>query len=273
MTIQPVERKPDPKYPDKYAGDIRRVLAAAQPGRWLAAPLVVGVLASTVALGLGGCGEPITLGGIKTAPAGVVESANMPIPLFEYGEGTGTIGCASITAPVFLSEEEAFAILGAAFAEAGIVLQEGAPTLAKARLPVTELDGRRETRKTKKGDLTPDGMLSPVNLPMAFVSTDDVKSWRKGENFSTVSALRTKQAARLLADNNPGLVVFYDPMAQEDLDALWRRMEREPDEGDEAYSARMDAVREQYALDTRAESERLLRQQARAFVEWMHAAG
>ena len=33
MTIQPVENNTAPAYPDKYAAETRRILAAAQPAR------------------------------------------------------------------------------------------------------------------------------------------------------------------------------------------------------------------------------------------------
>jgi len=133
MTIKPVKTMPAPGYPDKYAEESKRALAAATPRRWIAAPLAAG-LAATVALGLSGCeratlgeptqtpvesetidhttlGEPVmlpvpepgtaatteylTMGTIPapTAPRTNPAPANVVVPLFEYGSGSGSIGC------------------------------------------------------------------------------------------------------------------------------------------------------------------------------------
>ena len=61
MTIQPVENTPQPGYPDKH--------------RWLAAPLVAGMLSAAVALGFSGCGaaaEHRTEGEPAMAPTVVI---------------------------------------------------------------------------------------------------------------------------------------------------------------------------------------------------------
>ena len=343
MTIQPVDRKPDPKYPDKYAEDLRRVLAAAQPGRWLAAPLVVGVLASTVALGLSGCREHVVMGdmpiptstelatqsetesdteyvvmgdmpvpisetsepstartkpsttskaaasttapseselfitlGIPTqVPATLARNISIPagrvVPLFDYGVGTGVLGCEVVAAPVFLSEEEAFAILRASFAEAGLALDANGKSRS-AVLPVTDRFGDTTTAGTQKGTLTPDGAVN--GIPVEFISLDDVHAWEKpqGDAWVSVEGYSMRGAADVLAAQNPGLVVFYDPAAVADTGALWS-MEQKPGESEEAYSARRSAAYENARKNAQAESENLLRQQVRAFVEWVGTEG
>ena len=341
MTIQPVDNQPKPQYPDKYAEDVRRTLAAAQPGRWLAAPLVVGVLASTVALGLSGCGETATLGVPVPAPVSVSEStqpatqsettecdtdyitmddptmaptttvsttkavvsstarttqsstsiletsgyvtlgvptrvptgmtlgkditisANKIVPLFEYGDGIGSFGCVSVAAPYFMSEDEAFAILQAAFAEAGVALNAEAPEIKKATLPVTNrfnFVSDDKSLKTQKGTLAPDGTVS--GIPMEFVSIADVKAWESlNDNgmWASVEQYEMKKAAQVLAKNNAGLVVFYDPVVKVGME--WNNEENEE---------RGWLKNEQEA---HAESERLLRQQVQAFVAWLNTEG
>ena len=328
MTIQPVKTTPAPGYPDKYTEESRQALAAAQPQRWIAAPLAAG-LAATVALGLSGCGGTYVTGGepgtmpmetevtidyttlgepaatpteaetsttvapIATRPARQKPTeksttttrptlalgetrpiaADTRIPLFEYGEGTGAFGCVSVAAPVFLSEEEAFAILSAAFAEAGLELRPDAKVIRQATLPVTNIyRGTSEDNvKTKRGSLTADGMLT--QLPVEFVSTEDVQAWHADTGMmSSVTLYPVKQSAKVLAENNPGLVVFYDPMGSADYESLWN-MQQKQGESDEAYWVRRDAARNKLEQEARAESERQLRQQAAAFLQWISAEG
>ena len=351
MKVRPVETMPAPGYPDKYAEETRKALAAARPQRWLAAPVAAG-LAATVALGLSGCGnttEHLTDGETTTAPTTILASGipysteyyteyiiegdfttapttipitsttmgtskttqttsiplittqpvvtfttpGLPtqipvtlgqnialpkgvIPLFEYGEGIGSFGCVSTAAPYFMPEDEAFAILQAAFSEAGVALEQGASTIKRATLPVTDsFDNSWEEKslKTTKGALTPDGLAN--GIPVEFVSQADLSDWEKKQDdgmWISASTFGTKNAARTLAENNPGLLVFYDPVAHADYERLWD-MEQKKGESDEAFNARWQAIREQLREESKAESQQLLRQQVRAFVQWLNNNG
>jgi len=178
-----------------------------------------------------------------------------------------------VAAPVFLSEEEAFAILSAAFAEAGLELRPEGKILRLATLPVTDIyRGTEEGKeKTKRGSLTTDGTLD--QLPVEFVSTADVQAWHADTGMmSTVTLYPVKQSAKVLAENNPGLVVFYDPMGSADYESLWN-MRKKQGESDEDYWARQDAARTKLGQESRAQSERLLREQASAFLRWLSAEG
>lgn len=296
MKIKPVEATSTPKYPDKYNGEIRQVLMSTQPNRWLGTPLATGVLSAALALSLSGCSLGYATDGVPMpSPPAPVEipsdidnnfilGAPMPaqilpydalVPLFEYGEGTGAIGCVSIAAPVFMSEEEAFAVLAAAFSEAGLLLSQDTGTLQNINLPVTnmyEVGGEESSYKTTQGELTPDGLLE-YDLPVIFISTKDVESWHKEAGMiSSVSTYKVKKTAQILAENNPHLVVFYDPIAGLDYDKLLT-LARENGESDEAYYLRRSAVEQEEANAARAESERLLRLQAEAFIAWLADGG
>lgn len=296
MKIKPIESTSTPKYPDKYNEEIRQVLMSTQPNRWLGTPLAAGVLSAAVALSLSGCTLGYTTDGapMPSPPAPVeipsdidnnfILGAPMPaqilpydslIPLFEYGEGTGAIGCVSIAAPVFMSEEEAFAVLSATFSEAGLILSQKAVTLKNINLPVTnmyELGGEEGPYETKQGDLTPDGLLE-YDLPVIFISTKDVESWHKDTGMiSTVSTYKVKKTAQTLAENNPHLVVFYDPIAGLDYSKLLT-LERKDGESDESYYLRRSAAEQEEANVARTESERLLRLQAETFIAWLADGG
>jgi hypothetical protein len=300
--IKPVETVPEPGYPDKYAAEARQALVQAHPSRWLRKPLIVGVLSASVALGLSGCddyriGGPFTTGGAPTLmptetgtddialgedfitmgePAPLPALNEFFVPLFEYGEGTGSYGCMSVTAPVFMSEEEAFAILAATFAEAGLTLDKADTTLVGATLPVTDIysDRDKDHSATTQGGLIINGLLNiEQGLPVKFVSTDDVTAWHKDTGmYCTVSYYRVREAARTLAGNNRELVVFYDPIAMPGIEELWSFWQEEG-ESDEDYWVRREIAHADYKQAAKAESEQHLREQAEAFVDWLHGEG
>ena len=267
--------------------------------------MAVGILAATVALGLSGCVEkpPDTTGGAGQSqvpfsapvvsdgslgnPEGIALGGpfSIPfdsfIPLFEYGEGTGSIGCDSVASPVFMSEEEAFAILSAAFSEAGLEIDWSSSTLEGATIPVTNLFPMRvspSVTTTKQGDLNADGLLETlsgltISLPIEFVSSKDFDAWHKNTGMeSSVSSYNILEAAKTLAENNPGLIVFYDPVSSPDFDKLWS-FERKDGESDEDYTIRYQTVRDEEAKAANAQSELLLREQANALIEWLRGEG
>ena len=299
MKIQPVEFMPEPGYPDKYASEAKRALVAARPRRWLGAPLAVGVLTAAMALGSAGCGAPYVTAGIPIpiptpittpiAPPTATESFTlgvppvsipqaMFIPLFEAGEGTGVIGCVAVASPVFLSEEEAFAVISAAFREAGLTLTENAETLDNVVLPMTDMfafsDKSSSVPGTTQGEFTPDGMLDAGGgLSVEFVSVGDFEAWQKEtEMWVSVSGYDVKEAARTLARYNPDMIAFYDPMTEVDYSTLCV-LEQEEDESDEEYYARMNAAYGEVRQEALSESKQLLRKQVQALIEWLFAEG
>ena len=289
MTINPVESVPVPGYPDKYSEEAKQALVASHPLRWQGAPLLVGVLSAAVAFGVGGCDTaPFATAGVPMpipmpfeegiGGSDYVETVKMFVPLFEYGEGTGAIGCVSISAPNFMSEEEAFAILSSNLEEAGLELGRNAAELMNVTIPITDFSPIiREDKlpvKTKKGNLVTDELLG-INhsLLVKFVSTRDLDNWQGKQGVSsTVQVYNIKEAAQTLADSNPGLVVFYDPVAMPDIELLWALEQREG-ESEHDYRNRRSTAYAEAEQAARAESAQLLRYQAEAFIAWLQAEG
>jgi len=305
MKIKPVTTELKPNYPDKYNEEIQRILVTSKPARWVGTP-IIGVLSAAVALGLGGCaGEQLGTSGSEPPEDGLPIVISTPsitehvlmgdvpapslyqfhgtyIPLFEFGEGSGGIGCVAIVAPVFMSEEDAFEIISAAFEEAGLHLTRNVETMEDVNLPVTNLGGRGDGRDltdpnaTVQGTLKPDGMLTTHDLPVAFVSTSDVNNWHidiDNEPRISWSNFYIKQAAQTLANNNAGLVVFYDPVAGELNRDDFRDFEREEGESEEAYADRYRAFMIEREKEALVESEQLLRKQVEAFIAWLFDMG
>jgi len=301
MKIKPVIATTIPKYPDKYDKDIKKILISSKPKRWIGTPLV-GLLSAAVTFSLSGCaGKDLPPQGAENPETVILTPAVTPtlhilmgdvpspyqeifqgtyIPFFEFGDGTGGIGCMAITAPVFMTEEEAFEVIAAAFAESGLYLYQPAGQRPDVNFPITNINGEEvDPNKTVQGNLRNDEMmkLGTHDLTVMFVSKDDVIRWQENPDAPptiSFSNFDIKQAAMTLAENNTAMVVFYDPVAGmvNYLDAT-RDIEREDGENDEAFFARLDAVREEEQRKALAESEHMLRKQVEAFITWLFQMG
>jgi hypothetical protein len=284
-----------------YDKDIKNILISSKPSRWIGTPLA-GLLTAAVTFSLSGCaGEDLTPQGSENPGTAILTPAVTPtvhilmgdvpspyqeifqgtyIPFFEFGDGTGGIGCMAITAPVFMTEEEAFEVIAAAFAESGLYLDKPSGYRPDVNLPVTNIDGEEVDRnKTVQGTLESDEMfkLWTHDLTVKFVSVTDVINWREDPDATptiSFSTFNIKQTAETLAENNTAMVVFYDPVAgMVDYLAITRDIEREAGESDEAFYDRLDAIREDAHREALAESEQMLRKQVEAFIAWLFQMG
>jgi hypothetical protein len=232
MKIKPVESIISPNYPDKYSSESKQAVSQAMPIRWKKAPLALS-LSAAVALGLSGCQERETPNTDGNPPDPQTQAPVIPgevfIPLFEFGEGTGGFVCIAINAPAFFSEEEAFAILASSFKEAGLTVD------------------------TTSGLSLPD--LSDISIE--FISIDKTEQIPNPSGIAA-SSFSTKSTAQKLAESNPLLAVFYDPVVYGDMDY----------NTEDWQSAHEKAVEQ-----AKVESEQLLRQQANAFIEWLQQEG
>jgi len=197
------------------------------------------------------------------------------IPLFEYGVGTWNARLSAYPLPLFLSEEDAFAVISEVFAEVGMTLGHGGDMLENINLPVTNIFGEgliNGRYATVLGNLEPDGTLEELWLPVVYVSAQDMENWHEDGGASPPGldafVYYFKKAAQALAENNPGLAVFYDPYADLDYDSL-EQVTRNKGESDADYSARLSAIREEEAQAALDESKSLLRLQAEAFIAWL----
>ncbi|MDR0489665.1 MAG: hypothetical protein LBH28_00265, partial [Oscillospiraceae bacterium] len=132
----------------------------------------------------------------------------------------------------------------------------------------------RDRYKTVQSSLMPDGLVGESNLPIVFVSTKEVETWHRdtGE-WVSIAGYNIKKTAQTLAENNPDLVVFYDPVAGSvDYSKLWD-LEQNEGESEEDYISRWEAAANEASQAARDESERLLRLQVEAFVDWLWSVG
>jgi hypothetical protein len=194
--------------------------------------------------------------------------AGINIPLFNGGEGTGTIGCVSITAPQFLSEEEAYVIIKAELSKVGIGVTEGLK-MDNALLPAKgKADAEGVIRfDTVSGTLKTDSAVD-LSTGIEFLSIEDYSAWDLFEQTGlSISEYDFRAAAEKLTENE-GLAVFYDPAVtvMPDLDIDESLSE---DEQREIFRQRI----EEAETASKAESIERLKAQVQGFLEWLQAQG
>ncbi len=289
MKVKPVTYSRKPKYPDKYSIDIRQELLHYRPRRWSNKPLAGGVLAAVIALGFSSC---TTAMGTQTAPLKTPNKTELQntflntvkeyeeddyitmgepmyipdfsnIPVFSHGEGTGVIGCVSVAAPMFLTEEEAYAIISSELEKEGIsTTKNEKDTLTSANIPVTKTyygPDDKETIETKSGELVYDASTSIYyqNINIEFVSLDDYREWQdpNQEVWTSVESLNIKGAAEVLAKKNESTAAFYDPFV----------MYKPVFKDDKEVKENFDKAHE--------ESVEMLKAQVKDFIAWLKAEG
>jgi hypothetical protein len=216
------------------------------------------------------------------------EKAAHVAPIFEHGDGRGSMGCIAINPPRFLSEEEALKIIAEETEKASLAL-----TLRNEPLQEVKIHHGMYARYNKEAGvplITPEG-TSPLVVDLAdkdrrvvveFVSYDDyfpLGGTRESGSSSwhiDFKGLAKSLAAQIAdADKTSGRFygVFYDP-------AVCSRDTPFPEIAANATEEEKKRAWDQYnqsAIKTRDEFERipadLLRAQVRDFIEWLKGQG
>jgi hypothetical protein len=198
-------------------------------------------------------------------------------PIFEHGDGRGSIGCVAVAPPVFLSEEEALQVINEELAQAGIettgtnVVLDGV-ALSRRREDYRMVDGeyKREviedesTRTPLKADLTD----SKHHIAIEFLSNDDYFPLGGASSMSTVQSYDFKDIAKRVVDtvkkDGSGVYfgTFYDPMVS-------MRMDYSAGDIQEDWQTRWTEAREKGGEEAR----RLLRLQVKDFIDWLKGQG
>jgi len=130
---------------------------------------------------------------------------------------------------------------------------------------------------TRSGTLTSDATLELANgMPVEFVSVDDSVDWHivvpNGSPSGLTGSYDTKNPAETLAANNPGVVVFYDPVVYYDI-TNYDLIPQKPFESDGDFHERLKKHSDKKEAAAKAEAERLLRKQVLAFIDWLCVSG
>jgi len=267
IKITPVKRKVTPKYPDQYSVELRPLLLRNKPLRWQATPVAGTVLSAVVMLGLAGCiSEPVTMGSepIIMGDIPMPDTQAAQTPFFEHGEGIGVYGCVSVAAPIFLSEDDAFAIISDEFEKLDITVKKGGGTVDCVQIPkvsLSPLTDEPAVKGTVTGSLEFDFAVEDDYIVMEFVSSDDVRAWAAGGAVSSVEQYNYKEAAKTLNESlddeelNSVHGVFYDPAESIDFS----------ESGEKDF--------EELEAEAREKSCETLREQVKDFIAWLGAQG
>lgn len=225
------------------------------------------ILAGAAGLALAGlCGR------WQALPASEEEGAPIAAPIFEHGDGRGTIGPAAVSPPLFLSEEEAMQVIREELGKHGIQLKEASP-LKEVSIPprtrkettvVTEDDLVKTTEYSTEDHanlkpLRPSGIDPDRKIAVVYVTKMDGDPFG-ATNLAAPGEYDFKNAAAFVANRVEVFGktvmyfgVFYDPLV--------------PTKSPSKTGG--DANRSNPPKTTNTESQKLVRQQARDFAAWL----
>jgi len=310
LKVRPQKHYRTPKYPTMRQTVHNPKLLKSLPGRWHIRPAVCAALTFTITSGLYSCtysddgslhsqGISVNSGSQNdsgSAGLTVLEEslAGLNVPLFEYGDGRGAFGCVSVTAPLFMSEDEAAQIIADEAALLGVdIRQKNSPVISDANIPETSL-GHYDDLGTAKGELNTDGKVDGTEFSYEFVSRDDYLDWEAKDKgpMTTVSSFDIKDAASRLAENNRNIAAFYDPIGrveyEHDRYHEWVKdyaeskgldtakgdfYEKFTDEDYKVIEDKWSEIYDKCEAEARAQSEHDLREQVRGFIGWLEAQG
>jgi hypothetical protein len=278
--ITPVRKKRPPKYPDLYSTQLNHLLLANRPLRWKAAPVAGTVLSAVVMLGLAGCSDPYKDTATMGPPMPMSDpppAAGLKTPLFEHGIGVGVFGCVSVAAPIYLSEDDAFAVIKDEFERMNLTVVQGGCMVENIQIPKINpyfsLDGEENKIQTQNGSFEFDFAVMESPVVMEYVSINDMRMWESvepdenGETWvSSILSYNYKEAAQVLntslneTSSETVHGVFYDPAEWADLDGI-----PEDDDWEETFS--------KLAGEARQRAADILREQVKDFLEWLSAQG
>ena len=271
-------------YPDKDMGSLDRDLLVAIPARWKRSAAACAALTATVAL-LAACkAEAGSVAAAGTTAAIVTpEIAQFPspsptpaptssptpklaadVPLFEHGVGRGAFGCIMVTPPVFLTEQEAMAVIRDVAEQNGLSFGTSL-TIKGVQVPVITSDSKSFSDQitSKNGEIDLDGYDDTHGIAFEFVSVEDVESWRANQPAISMSNYPIIDLARNLIqginhqESDTVVAVFYDPVTH-------------PKRDDKGLS---DFMTDEERLELFEQSNEDLRQQVLDFIAWLKAEG
>lgn len=304
LRSRPVKRSVGPLYPTRL-----EILADPDllkrhiPPTWLSRGEMAGLLSVFLAVNGTGCSKDPSPG-TSTRPAGhdLAGKAAIVAPIFEHGEGRGATGCVVVNPPVFLSEEEALQVITEELQQAGVHFSQRDVPMNNVSIPLM-IEVRREDWVTGRDGLTAKPartQTKSLNLDLVdstrFVAVEFVSQSDHGDaraNYDeTTGSLRWSSVqhydfrdtaawiGKYAGEQGRGLRlgVFYDPLERPrpkvDPRPTSASAKTQDDTDDLAALVRewgrvMKMTREEHLV----ESKRLLRLQAKDFVDWLKGQG
>ena len=271
IVIKPVKKYAPPKYPTLVDATHTPELLRKLPTRWEKNAKVIAALGLLGAMTLNSCGGFDS----NNANAKLLNVA----PLFVHGEGTGSIGCDMIAPPVFLSEQEALAIIKNETESVGLNFNATPPeyiaTDNKSKETSQYSWEKNQEYILGDGKIGLDLYDKKNGVAVSFVSMDEAAQKFDGFESSVTNYLPRELAELTVEDfakqnGDISVGVFYDPGTDWQSDKHQQILsELHNYDSDKEWSERLT----QYQHDTRELIIEDLRQQVRDFIEWLQGQG
>lgn len=205
-------------------------------------------------------------------------------PIFQHGEGRGSMGCVVIAPPAFLTEEEGLAVIKEELAKKGVVLENEKTPSGKSQI-------RHTFRLENKGADWSDGKSTSKQGPIIveFITFYNCHYFGGTGSSSTAGRFDFKALAEQTRNSlqkveEQGIFgVFYDPMVRLDFTKAkipqWReklfdlqyKISSPVRKGTVKFQRikYKDNLRKQYKKEIQEEAKELLRQQVQDFAKWL----
>jgi hypothetical protein len=266
MKPKPMKRYRGATYPTALEVSAQPdLLLKAVPSTWRQNAVVMAALSAFLASHL-----PVQAGddAAKAQPAAAVVA-----PIFKHGEGRGATGCVAVAPPVFLSEEEAVAVIVEELSKAGLKMTAKEVPIEGVRFCerfsfYTNGGVQVMNVPERERPLIVDLMDRERGVAVEFISRRDyfplggVRSGSRAQSYDFPQV--AKQVAADVERKGPPLRLglFYDPAVPDDKG-------RRIDWGDEDTNEDFRKA----TAKPRAEAKRLLRLQVKDFVDWLKGQG
>jgi hypothetical protein len=279
INITPVKKYASPKYPTIADAQCAPLLLRKLPSRWEKNAAVVAAVGMLGVMSLTSCGI------LDSKTAGYNPNSENFLnvaPVFVHGEGTGSMGCMMIAPPVFLSEQEAIAIIKSMTEDSGLNFSASPPEYIATKNQAEHLtqyswEGTRyilgdgnvglNLYDDKKGVAV--SFISMENAELRYVNFKDEVTWE-----SSVSSYSPRELAELtvedFAQQNGDIAVgvFYDPGKDWESEEHQRILD-EYNDSEKDWEEKMT----QYENEVKLLIEENLRAQVRDFIEWLQGQG
>jgi len=278
IVVMPVKKYTVPKYPTLADAQCKPLLLKKLPSRWEKNAAVVTAIGILGAVTLTSCGllEPRNDTGAGYNPGS--ENFLNVAPVFIHGEGTGSMGCVMIAPAVFMSEEEAFAIIKGEMESAGLNFNAVPPEYIATNNKAKETSQYSwENRKYILGDGNVGLELydAKKGVGVTFISMEEAtETDENGYVTSSVTSYRPRELAELTVEDfgkqkgDISIGVFYDP-GKDWEDERQKQILEEYNNSEKEWNEACV----QYENDAKLLIEEDLREQVRDFIEWLQGQG
>ncbi len=279
IKAKPVKVYKTPSYPNMKKASLNPELLEKLPERWRHNKAVIAAIIALSSLSLAACNETVknsnNINAAEAASESTSRNTSEPIyakvaPIFEHGRGTGSLGCDMVVPPVFMSEQEAMAIIKNEALKAGVNLDDVPDNYTvEAHANLGKAVGL-EAADAEKGIA-----VSFISLEESKVNTDKVVSTASGPLITTSSVStynmlnRAKDAVKDWENKDIPYKVgtFYEPGVEYEKEKeIYERVQSDSSlKSEEAYH--------KYISEVKKVSEEDLRAQVRDFIEWLRGQG